>query len=117
MGVECSLATNGVRQFFDVIEDKFDITKPYYRSLIESNNYYQTKEQAEQVKAHLDKTTKLISLVLSIQGELGGEWFILKKYNAWSKSTGTFYYPEVIYMKKETAEQICELLNSGRVEL
>ena len=94
------------------------------KDLYNTHNIYQTKEQAEQAKTHLDKTRKLIAMVLWIQGELGGDYSIQHDYLDANKSKleykpikPSYFYTHLITMKVTTVEQICELLNSGRETL
>jgi hypothetical protein len=83
--------------------------------------YRKTKENAEKSLKRMIRSNRLEALVEQIQGNLGGDHYIFqyKQSKKWDWMEESFYdfYPEVVLMEKETAQKICDMLNSGKFSL
>ena len=80
--------------------------------------YRHTREQAEASLERNRKANRLEMLVYDIQDEVGGDYYIYRKDDKWEYcSSSISFYPEVVYMDKDTAEKICEILNNEEYEL
>jgi archaellin len=85
--------------------------------------YRKTKEIAEQSLARNKRANRLEALAEQFGGlrEFDDQsimFYIYKQYDKWSVcSLTTTFFPEVVYMTKECAETIADMLNSGKFTL
>lgn len=81
-----------------------------------------TKENIIYKQKRNQRANRLEALVEDLQGELGvGDYYIFyrieeKVYRRCARHENNTF-PDVVMMKKETAEKVCELLNSGQYSL
>jgi hypothetical protein len=91
--------------------------------VLEHGRYRKTKEVAEQSLARNKRANRLEALAEQLGGfqefnYTAEMYYIYKQYDKWStySPTSTFF-PEVVYMTKECAETITNMLNSGKFTL
>lgn len=81
----------------------------------------QTKEQAELASKRMIRVNRLSALVSQLGGEKYFEesaYCIRRQYGIWGYYYDPYYFHlEKVYMNKETAEEICLLLNDGLFSL
>lgn len=81
-----------------------------------------TEEQAESLRKLLRRTAQLHALVCELDGEKKftageGNYFLYKSNNLWEPANLNVYYPDRVYMTKECADKICEMIKTGEVIL
>lgn len=90
---------------------------------IEHGRYRKTKESAEMSLARNKRANRLEALVDQLDGlrkfAYGEEnWYVYKSDYTWiAIQTRKCFSPEVVYMAKECAIKVCEILNNGEYEL
>ena len=102
----------------------YDVCIAYNTSVVENHKikygrYRKTKESAEDALELNKRANRLHATVEMIQGDNNGDYYVAipphkTEYNVIARKD---YNPCQVYMEKETAIEICRLLNSGQLEL
>ena len=103
----------------------FDENGNVHKDLGHSHNKFgigrQTKEATELAAKRMLRVNRLSALASQLGGETYFEestYCIRRQHSIWGYYSESYYFhPEKVYMNKETAEEICLLLNDGLFSL